>query len=466
MFALNRVSSSEKENEPKGLFNVIIDSLKQLKEKVLVIDNRQHYELDNCPSYGSYIETFFKIIENIDLIRNRLQNLDEEINELFYIQLAEDIVDVQFLFESLVETNKKLQLEFKDILDNDVNTINGDTLVIEISQARRSILGLITHIKKIGNPNNQTAKKIQTAQIIDFPITAIDTINSEDGFYDTSTGNISTISDNLSTTPDSIFTTPESDTIGAHQKSTTGKTGLATAQVRRHAIQQLVFKSSGEILPNNVVTNKHNKIRELLGENASAFNWDSNAVNDEPTVNYEIEDGRIIRNIIERAKIDRDGAMIQSIKNNLIRNAANDEAYDLGLETSILLADHMKNIRTSNPIILDTVEYGRISIVSSETIDQGEMTRYKANIVLNNGDRVTWLLHANGCVVGDLSNSKIGEYDNNNKLIITNEPCTIRRIRSRIVSQEVKDTGFFKNVGSNIKSGFNSLVNRFKFGKK
>ncbi len=77
----------------------------------------------------------------------------------------------------------------------------------------------------------------------------------------------------------------------------------------------------------------------------------------------------MIAQALRSAKMRQDGAYIQSIKNNLIQNAANDTILDSSLESSSCLADHMGNIRPDSPIVLQTVEYGYLNILSSKTVE-------------------------------------------------------------------------------------------------
>ncbi len=69
------------------------------------------------------------------------------------------------------------------------------------------------------------------------------------------------------------------------------------------------------------------------------------------------------------------------------------------MERSLLLADHIRNLSNTNPINLETVEYGKIRILSIKTIDHGDMTCYNSVVEFANGKRENLLLSANAFVV-------------------------------------------------------------------
>jgi hypothetical protein len=83
---------------------------------------------------------------------------------------------------------------------------------------------------------------------------------------------------------------------------------------------------------------------------------DIQAANDEKFPDTELSDDMIL-SALKTAKIRKDGAFIQSIKNNLIKNAKIIPGIASNKENSLLLADHIKNVSVTHPIKLNTVEY-------------------------------------------------------------------------------------------------------------
>ena len=215
---------------------------------------------------------------------------------------------------------------------------------------------------------------------------------------------------------------------------------MAAPHIRKQILQRELFGKNGEILSDNLIAKKRQKMIQTLGDDpvsAHIYKWDCLAANDEKFPENELSD-HMISQAIRSAKMRKDGAYIQSIKNNLIKNAANDAIFDPALETSGLLADHMKNLGPNNPITLQTVEYGTMNILSSKTIEHGDSIYYHAMVSFGDGTTKHLMLSASAFAVGDLSDKIIGEIDQQGKLIIDNAPCTIRRIRSTPQSKKPK----------------------------
>lgn len=213
---------------------------------------------------------------------------------------------------------------------------------------------------------------------------------------------------------------------------------MAAPHIRKQILQRELFGKNGEILSDNLVAKKRQKMIQTLGDDPVSvhiYKWDCLAANDEKFPENELSD-HMISQAIRSAKMRKDGAYIQSIKNNLIKNAANDAIFDPTIETSGLLADHMKNLGPNNPITLQTVEYGTMNILSSKTIEHGDTIYYHAMVSFDNGTIKHLMLSASAFAVGDLSDKIIGEIDPQGNLIISHTPCTIRRIRSTQLSKK------------------------------
>lgn len=256
----------------------------------------------------------------------------------------------------------------------------------------------------------------------------------------------------------------------SHEKTTdinSAQSKMAAPHIRKQILQRELFGKNWEILSDSIIAKKRQKMMQTLGDDpvsAYIYKWDCLAANDEKFPENELSDN-MISQAIRSAKMRKDGAYIQSIKNNLIKNAANDAIFDPNLETSGLLADHMKNLSASNPIILQTIEHGSIKITSSKTIEHGDATYYSAIVNFPNGTTKHLMLSANAFTVGDLSDKIIGEIDKNWKLIINNAPCTIRRIRSSIITKTTNTTNSPDRTKWVIYNWLQKLKNLFRFWK-
>jgi hypothetical protein len=446
MFALDTVDTDSNENEPIGLFDQVILNLKKLKKEIFDLYDGIRFESDD--------ETFDRLIQNIDLTEVVLNDPGDTIDEEFFIDIWNMLLLIQKDFEVIISHQRIMQDALKNIRDRSDSIIDGSDLVrstlqSDVSRARHIIFRLNTEIKWISN-NTTTSSTSPNAKIYNFPHTVSDKISrnkEHDTVHNTNfPKTVENIVDNNNDTSHVIKLDPENR--------------------RKNKIQNLAFDSSGKLLPNAIINQKREEIKKALNKEVTpVFNWDCLAANDETFPDNELSDEMILR-AIKQAKVRKDGAFIQSIKNNLIRNAANGETLDDGLETSLLLSDHIKNLSETNFIQLQTVEYGKLTIISAKTIEYGDATYYKARIIFADGQIRNLLLSASAFAVWDLSDKIAWEYDANWKLHIDNKPCTMRNIRSRIISNKWDQKGFFKNVWNNIKSWLNKFVNTFKFGKK
>lgn len=242
---------------------------------------------------------------------------------------------------------------------------------------------------------------------------------------------------------------------------------MAAPHIRKQILQRELFGKNGEILSDSLIAKKRQKMIQTLGDDpvsAHIYKWDCLAANDEKFPENELSD-HMISQAIRSAKMRKDGAYIQSIKNNLIKNAANDAIFDPALETSGLLADHMKNLGPSNPITLQTVEYGTMNILSSKTIEHGDITYYHAMVSFGDGTKKHLMLSASAFAVGDLSDKIIGEIDPQGKLVIGHTPCTIRRIWSTQLSKKPNTSTIRERSSAFIQKWFQGLKSLFGFGK-
>jgi hypothetical protein len=242
----------------------------------------------------------------------------------------------------------------------------------------------------------------------------------------------------------------------------------AAPHIRKHLLQNEVFGKNREILPDQIISKKREKMIQILSDdpiNAHIYKWDCLAASDEKSPNIELSD-KTITHAIQSAKQRKDGALIQAIKNNLIQTAANDESFDPNMATSPLLADHISNITPNNPIILRTVEFPVFHITAIRTVDYGDESYYKARVMLANGKKKTFLMLAGGCAVWDLSNKIVGEIAATWKLIPQNIPCTIRNIRSTIQPKKSKEVPITTSTKSIITKWASWIKKTFGFGRK
>ncbi len=73
---------------------------------------------------------------------------------------------------------------------------------------------------------------------------------------------------------------------------------------------------------------------------------------------------------LKSAQIRKDGGMLQSIKNNLIKRALVKSGEDIQkTEHSIYLSDHIENARKNHPVKIRTVEYSQFDITHAEKIE-------------------------------------------------------------------------------------------------
>lgn len=108
----------------------------------------------------------------------------------------------------------------------------------------------------------------------------------------------------------------------------------------------------------------------------------------------------MILRAIKTATIRKDGAFVQSIRNNLIHIAQGLEKQSPpNKEKSLLLADHIKNLDQENPITIYTVMYGKCHIIHAKTIEHGDDAHYQLTLVLKNGEKKNIQLQASSCVV-------------------------------------------------------------------
>lgn len=160
-------------------------------------------------------------------------------------------------------------------------------------------------------------------------------------------------------------------------------------------------------MPAKAVERIRDKTAKILSTDpisANLYKWDRLAANDEKFPDTELSDDMILH-AIKTAKIRKDGAFVQSIKNNLIHRAQELEKKSApSTEKSLLLADHIKNLTPENPITLRTVTFGKCWITNIETIEHGDDAHYQLDIVLKNGNKKHINILASSCVVGDLSN--------------------------------------------------------------
>lgn len=221
---------------------------------------------------------------------------------------------------------------------------------------------------------------------------------------------------------------------------------------RIRALQNSIFGTHWEILPAKAIDKIREKIAKILSTDpvsANLYKWDCLAANDEKFPDAEISVDMIIR-AIKTAKIRKDGAFVQSIKNNLIHKAQELEKQTKpNIEKSLLLADHIKNLTPKNPITMNTVTFGKCWITNVITIEHGDDARYGLDILLKNGNKKHITILASSCAVGDLSN-----------IIL------IRNIESIIPITKPEITTIKDHTTNFIRKWFGEIKNMFGFGKK
>jgi hypothetical protein len=213
---------------------------------------------------------------------------------------------------------------------------------------------------------------------------------------------------------------------------------------RKEAWQNLGFSSSWEFVSSQKKQEALREIRKNLtnSENGKeieiSINQDIMAANDEHYPDAEISDDMILR-ALRSAKLRKDGGMLQSIKNNLVKRAiAKSEKWDsLSTERSIYLADHIQNATVSNPIRIKTAEYEQFDITHAERMEF-EWARepyYKVNVMIKTRESTeskieSLLIHGDRFVVGDFSQKIIWIFTKEGKFIKSNIACTPRDIES------------------------------------
>ncbi len=251
-----------------------------------------------------------------------------------------------------------------------------------------------------------------------------------------------------------IYSLPKKDSqipiinTRAEQSDTSNVISLKKKQERIEAIQKKVFKTNWEILSNITFESEIKKIAKIVSDDpviANLYYLDCIAANDEKFPDRELSDYMIIR-AIKTAKVRKDGAFVQSIKNNLIYQAQKLEKQSLSnTEKSLLLADHIKNLTPENPITINTVKYGICQIISIETSMKGDDASYDIEIITNTWEKKHIQLLASVCTVWDLSNDVI-----------------IRSIQSTIQSKKTEYTNIKERTSAFIKKWWNGIKNIFK----
>lgn len=344
---------------------------------------------------------------------------------------------------NLIESMKMLEVK------NDEGLIEED--ISEINIVYNNIYKLIEHLRKMPQFIQEVRREV--AQITMQP----------------RVGNIYTFP-SIETSPVPLSKNPEissEDTSEDPESIQAIQSKMAAPHIRKQILQRELFGKNGEILSDSLIAKKRQKMIQTLGDDpvsAHIYKWDCLAANDEKFPENELSD-HMISQAIRSAKMRKDGAYIQSIKNNLIKNASNDAIFDPTLETSGLLADHMKNLGPSNPITLQTVEYGTMNILSSKTIEHGDATYYHSMVSFGDGTKKHLMLSASAFAVGDLSDKIIGEIDPQGKLVIGHTPCTIRRIRSTQLSKKPNTSTIRERSSAFIQKWFQELKSLFGFGK-
>ena len=171
------------------------------------------------------------------------------------------------------------------------------------------------------------------------------------------------------------------------------------AHGRVQALQNSIFRTNWEILPTKAIEKIREKAAKLLSTDpitANLYKWDCLAANDEKFPNAKISDSMILQ-AIKTATNRKDGAFVQSIKNNLIHRAQELEKQSTpSIEKSLLLADHIKNLTPENPIVLSTVVFGKCMITDIKTVEYGDDAHYQLTLVLKNGEKKNIQLQQGG----------------------------------------------------------------------
>lgn len=255
---------------------------------------------------------------------------------------------------------------------------------------------------------------------------------------------------------------PEEDTVSAN---------IIEFPRRKEAWQNLWFSSEWGFLSNQkkqkVLRNLRTHLTEFWNDEklAKIINQDIKAANDEHFPDGEISND-MIQMALKSAQIRKDGGMLQSIKNNLIKRALVKSGEDIQkTEHSIYLSDHIENARKNHPVKIRTVEYSQFDITHAEKIEfeWAKDSYYKVNVTLrsagnNNPQQVIFLIHGDRFTVGDFSQKIIWVFSKEGKFTKTNVNCTIRNIESH------KHTWSDKLMGS-VKSSVGKIGNWFSRGK-
>lgn len=251
----------------------------------------------------------------------------------------------------------------------------------------------------------------------------------------------------------------------------TVSSAIAESPRRKEAWQNLWFSSEWGFVSNQKKQEVLRNLRTELTHSGKdkelekAINQDIKAANDEHFPDGEISDDMIMK-ALRSAQIRKDGGMLQSIKNNLIKRALAKSGEDIQkTEHSIYLSEHIENASKNHPVKIRTVEYSQFDITQAEKMEfeWAKDSYYKVNVTLNptghnNPQQVTFLIRSDRFTVGDFSQKIIWVFSKEGKFTKTNVGCTIRDIESH------KHTWSDKLMGS-VKSSVGKIGNWFSRGK-
>lgn len=213
---------------------------------------------------------------------------------------------------------------------------------------------------------------------------------------------------------------------------------------RRDAWQWLWFTPEWDFASQHEIRNSIKEIREWLtiwddGKLLETYiNHDIKAANDEHFPDAEMSDDMILR-ALRSAKMRKDGWILQSIRNNLVKRALSKsgDPWKQKQEKSIYLTDHIDNIREGKPIRVRSIEFEQFDIlnITKTEFEGAQDSYYKAQVRVKNKNIKesfveTFLIRAEEFSVWNFSRSILWIITKDGKFIKSDISCTIRDIES------------------------------------
>lgn len=237
---------------------------------------------------------------------------------------------------------------------------------------------------------------------------------------------------------------------------------------RIDTILNSIFTSHWSILPEVAIANFRKKTAKVLSKYdpvvETLYETDCLVAERKTWPNIDLSKS-MYRRVIEFAIRSKDWELIQILKNQIKKEAANDEEFYPNCFQSSILSDHISYISPSHPIVLDTLEFPVFDIISIKTINLGREAHYIAQVLLENGNKKTFLMRADCCRVWEFACPIIGTIDADWLLTKENIPCTIMKIRTTVPPKTPAIPTLKDRASNFLKKWLNRIKNMFDFGK-